>query len=285
MVLVLIFFSSACSPSSTPEPDSAPEAVVSASYQVFPPTVPFGDTPKGIFRNLGNVPLEYGNFYTLERFSEGAWVELEQPSGAETLCAHTGEAYLLDPGSSRSQEIGLCDFYGEMRPLAPGVYRVTKTARTVASTPDPSIEEVTEVASFDVAAPVGGVARPSECDALCMSDTEVRVGDIVTVTFNPPDRFIWGAASELHAGSEKTATPIASLVGWQERDKELITYWPEDTGGIEDIGFRGRGSWEWEIPRRLEPGIYAIVKEGIRGGSAPVPDRRRFWAVAFEVLG
>lgn len=284
-VLVLIFFAVACTPGSTPEPDPASETVVSASYEVFPPVVPFGDTPEAIFRNLGNVTLEYGNAYTLERFVEGTWVELEQPSGAETLCAHTGEAYLLDPGSSKSQEIGLCDFYGEMHPLAPGDYRVTKTARTGASTPDLSIEEVTEVASFDVAAPMGDVARPSECEVLCLSDTEMRVGDIVTVTFDPPYRFIWGARSELHAGSEKTATPIALLVGWQERDEELITYWPEDGGSIEDIGFGGRGSWEWGVPRRLEPGIYAIVKEGIRGGSAPVPDRRRFWAVAFEVLG
>jgi hypothetical protein len=236
-------------------------------------------------RNTGNVPVEYGNAYTLELDVEGKWIELAQPTGAEIVCVHTGEAYLMDPGSTRPQEISLCDFYGETHPLAPGEYRLTKTVRTIPATPGAEAEEIAAVVMFEVTAPTGPVPAPSACRVLCMSETGVQAGDAVRVTFDPPRRFVWGARSELHLGSAKTATAIAHLVGWQHRDKELTTFFAGEGGGVEDIGFAGRGSWRWKVPARLEPGIYALAKDGIRGspGSAPMRERRRFWSVAFEV--
>ena len=65
-----------------------------------------------------------------------------------------------------------------------------------------------------------------------------------------------------------------------------MTAFPGEGGGVEDIGFYGRGEWTWEVPMRLEPGIYALAKDGIRGrpGAAPMRERKAWWSAAFEVL-
>lgn len=66
----------------------------------------------------------------------------------------------------------------------------------------------------------------------------------------------------------------------------MVTAFPGEGGGVEDIGFYGRGEWTWEVPMRLEPGIYALAKDGIRGrpGAAPMRERKAWWSAAFEVL-
>ncbi len=64
-----------------------------------------------------------------------------------------------------------------------------------------------------------------------------------------------------------------------------MTFFPGEGGGYEDIGFRGRGSWRWTVPKRLEPGIYSIEKHGIRGGRRPIGERTKLWVVSFEVTG
>lgn len=182
-----------CTPAADPEVDTAPVAEV--SYDVFPPAVQFGDTPKATLRNAGEVPLEYGDAYRLERDFGGEWVELAQPEGADIACVDKLETYLMHPGSTRTQEISLCDNDGATHPLAPGRYRITKTVQTIAAASGAETQAITEVAAFEVAEARGPVPGPSVCEVLCLSGTKVRAGDSVTVTFDPPMRFIWGARS------------------------------------------------------------------------------------------
>lgn len=282
IVLVLAVLAGCTSTSPRPT-DSSASIRLSATLEVHPPTVPLGETPKAIFRNTGRVTLELEDHYILEGSFDGDWVELTEQAGGMPGCMDGLDSHFVEPGDSRAQRIQICDLYGEVDPLAPGEYRVTKTATEATADSGPGTEEITEMAVFNVGTAEGDVPGPRACVALCMSDTEVRPGQTVTVSFDPPRRYGWGAVSELHEGDRRTATAIAFLVGWQDRDKELTTFWPEDEGGYEDIGFRGRGEWNWEVPERLEPGIYSLVKDGILEGPAPVPERRRFWTVSFEV--
>lgn len=282
MVLVLAVLAG-CTSTSPRSTGPSPSIRLSATLQVRPPTVPFGRTPKAIFRNTGRVTLHLEDHYILERSFDGDWVELSEQPGGMPACMDGLDSHFVEPGDSRAQRIQICDLYGKVDPLAPGEYRVTKTASETTTDPGRDTEEITEVAVFDVGRAERHPPDAAACEALCMSDTRVLAGQTVTVSFDPPRRYTWGAASELHEGDQRTATAIAFLIGWRERDRELTTYWPKDEGSYEDIGFRGRGEWNWEVPERLEPGIYALVKEGIREGPAPVPERRRFWTVSFEV--
>jgi hypothetical protein len=113
-----------------------------------------------------------------------------------------------------------------------------------------------------------------------MNDTHVDPGQVVRIDFDPPEQYGWGIPSQLHAASERTLTWITTLLG-RLQDEELTTAW--EGGGYEDIGWRGPASWRWVVPRRLEPGIYSIAKNGITSGRRPVQDRTKWWVVSFEV--
>jgi hypothetical protein len=143
---------------------------------------------------------------------------------------------------------------------------------------------LTKSSEFRVAEPTVDVPPPSDCHVLCISDTHVVAGQTVRVSFDPHERYTWGAASEVHAATAATVTPIAYLVGWQDRDERLTTFFVGEGGGVEDIGFKGPGEWTWSVPTRLEPGIYSITKDGIGPGiNRPLEDRRKTWVVSFEV--
>lgn len=123
-----------------------------------------------------------------------------------------------------------------------------------------------------------------DCDVLCVSDAEVSPGQMIEVTFDPPRRLIWGVLSEVWRVDEEPPGFVASLYGWQDKDEKLTTFWP-GTGGGEDVGFYGPGSWQWRVPRRLEPGTYQIRKEAIgQGVRRPIEDRTTTWSVDFEVV-
>ena len=254
------------------------------TYEVFPATVQFGDTPKGTLRNVGNDPLEYERDFYLEMFLNNRWIAIEEPRGSvgpqpDDPCPSPEHSLVLHPGATISQKIEACDQYGFTPALAPGEYRVTKTVLTL-----PASERMNEVATFEVAAPVGDIPGPSECKVLCISDTRIQGGDTVQVTLDPPPRYGWGVGSELHLGTARTRTPIVALYGW-DRDKKLRTIWTGKHAAFEDIGLGGPASWKWVVPKRLEPGFYSIVKDGIGPGSPRIPlkKRIRFWTVSFEV--
>lgn len=124
-----------------------------------------------------------------------------------------------------------------------------------------------------------------DCDVLCVSAAEVRPGQVIEVTFDPPPRLIWGVFSEVWR-IEDDGRPdfVATLYGWRGKDRKLTTFWP-GTGGGEDIGFYGPGSWRWRVPGRLEPGTYQIRKEATGPGvRRPIEDRTTTWRVDFEVV-
>ncbi|HEX2195624.1 MAG TPA: immunoglobulin-like domain-containing protein [Actinomycetota bacterium] len=254
-----------------------------ASFQVFPPTAPFGKAPRAILRNTGDIALEYEHELGVEMLIDGIWRSLQVPQDSELACDYPLRSLLLHPGDTRSQKVVVCR-PGPPRALAPGTYRVTKEVSSIASSPDASAVEMTKSSEFRVAEPTGDVAPPSDCRVLCMSDTHVVAGQTVRVSFDPHERYTWGAASEVHSGTAATVTPIAYLVGWPDRDEKLTTFFVGEGGGVEDIGFGGPGEWKWSVPARLEPGIYSIAKDGIRPGvGRPLEDRTKTWVVSFEV--
>ncbi|HWC14871.1 MAG TPA: immunoglobulin-like domain-containing protein [Actinomycetota bacterium] len=273
-----------CTPSALSERDQEPSAA--ASLTVSPETLPFGETPQATLRNEGNVELEYEDEFFLEmRWLDRTWIQLASPLGVTTtFCRFPHETLLLRPGASMSQNIEVCDEYGRTPPLAPGDYRVAKIVRTIAPDADSEPLRIKKVATFEVAQPdTDDVPPPSECAVLCMSDTRVEGGDTVRISFTPPRGYTWGVSSEIHLGSAETLTHIGYLYGWND-DKELRTVWPEDGGLFENVGLGGHASWSWVVPERLEPGIYAIAKDGTRGRpSSPLRERMRVWSVAFEV--
>ncbi len=273
----------ACSPE-TPRGEPRVAASPDAAYQVFPPTNRFGEVPKSIFENSGNVPLEYPHEFALARLDEGVWRTLQSEEDPEWACG-SGSATVLHPGHSESQHLRVCDWNSLEYVLPPGTYRVTKTVLTIPTQPEEEPIELRETAEFAIAEASGDVPGPDECEILCISDTRVEPGQTVRVTFDPPLRYAWGVPSHLHAGTAPTLLPVAYLTAWQTRDKEIMTFFPGEGVGWEDIGFQGRGSWRWTVPTRLEPGIYSIVKEGIRGGRKPLADRMKLWVVSFEVTG
>lgn len=267
-----------CTSSPSPSVDVGPPRPT-AAYSVFPGTVRFGGTPEATLRNEGQVPLEYENEYVLEMLIDGEWTSFDRPPDARGACDFPSLSLLLHPAESKSQKIIGCDLHGEIRALAPGQYRVTKVVRTVASEPGKTPVEITKVAEFEVTQPVVDIPKSSRCRVLCVSDTRAEPGQTLTVSFDPPRRFIWGVGSELHAGTAQTLTPVAFLYGWHGRE-QMKTLWPEAQFGYEDVGFQGPSEWQWLVPRRLEPGIYSLVKEGSTG----VPlEQERTWTVTFEV--
>jgi hypothetical protein len=118
-----------------------------------------------------------------------------------------------------------------------------------------------------------------DCDGLCISDSTVKVGQQVTVTFSPPKEQIWGVDAQLRPrGKER----IAYLSGYLDDDR-LRTLWPSPNLGFDAIGFYGRADWTWTVPKRLKPGVYEIAKTSVRIGSAPIEERMKTWTVSFEV--
>ena len=282
MVAVVVLLAG-CTPTSGQADPEERLDLADTSYEVFPPTARFGDTPRALLRNTGKVPLEYHHDFLLETFVDGSWQTIQQPTGRESMCDFSSTALLLHPGDSESQGITACNGHGRPRALPAGRYRVTKIVLTVPSDPDGSPTEIQTTSEFEVAEPLAEIPDPSECVVLCISDTRVEGGEVVQVSFAPPRRYIWGVPSEIHAGTAETITPVAWLTAWQDKDQELMTNWPGERFGWEDIGFRGSDEWDWLVPTRLEPGIYSIVKEGITEGNSPVEDRIKTWTVSFEV--
>lgn len=270
---------------SSETPRDQPRAAESpaAAYQVFPPTTRFGVAPKAVLENTGDVALEHPYEFVLARLDEGVWRTLPSTEEPEWAC-DSAPATVLHPGHSESQHLRVCDWTGVELVLPPGTYRVTKTVLTIPSHPEEDPIELRETAEFEIAEPSGDVPAPDECKVLCISDTRVEPGQTLRVTFDPPLRYTWGVPSELHAGTAPTLLPVAYLTAWQRRDEEITTLWPDERGGYEDVGFEGRGSWRWTVPKRLEPGIYSISKQGIKGGvQQPIEDRTKLWVVSFEV--
>lgn len=98
------------------------------TYKVRPRRIKSDETPVATFTNTGDLMLEYGNGYGVAVARDG-WKSLEQPADSEIFCAFTDEAYILEPGASKSEGVSVCDRNGDPRNLKPGLYRVTKTVR------------------------------------------------------------------------------------------------------------------------------------------------------------
>ncbi|MDQ3916450.1 MAG: hypothetical protein M3323_14155 [Actinomycetota bacterium] len=267
--------------------DPAPPEPAGATYDVFPPTAQFGDPPRGTVHNSGGVPLEYPHGFVLDTLYEGTWRTVRTPEDPDYPCSRfPTPGLVLHPGRSRSQRITACDFDGQPAPLFPGRYRVTKTLLTIPTESEEPPSEIVKVVEFEVAEPVAEIPDPDACEVLCISDTHVEGGQNVRVSFAPPLRYSWGVPSELHAGTTETVWPLAYLTAWQDKDEELRTSWLGQPVGWEDIDFHGSGSWRWEVPERLGPGIYSIVKTGLAGSvRIPIEKRRTTWSVTFEVEG
>lgn len=258
-----------------------------ATYDVFPPTAEFGETPRATLRNTGGAPLEYPHGFVLEALYEGTWRTVRTPDIPGSPCSKfPTPGLVLHPGRNRSQDITACHYLGHRAALFPGRYRVSKTLLTIPTGSAEAPGEIVKVAEFEVAKPVADVPGPDACKVLCMSDTHVERGQTVRVSFAPPPRFSWGVPSELHAGTAETVWALAYLTAWQDKDEELRTTWLGDPVGWEDIEFHGSGSWRWEVPERLGPGIYSIAKRGLaRSVRIPIEKRTTTWTVTFEVEG
>lgn len=271
-----------CTPAE--QPATGTPAVAQVSYEIFPTTVQFGDTPEALLRNTGNVPLEYHHAFLLETFETGAWRKIQTTDDPEYTCDLPSTGLVLHPGDSKNQRITACDLHGQVQALPAGRYRVTKAVLTVPDDPQEDPTELEKVVEFEVEPAPADIPGPADCDVLCISETHVERGEIVRVSFAPQKRFIWGALSHLHKGTEETIEPIAFLIAYGDRDDEILTSWPGDGGGVNDIGFTGSSEWDWVIPRRLRPGVYSIVHQGITQGNEPVEKRITKWTVSFEVL-
>ena len=269
-------------------PRTAPDPVKSPafSYDVFPPTSQFGDSPRATLRNTGEVPFEYRHDFLLEALHKGVWRTVRAAEDMGSCNGFPDAGLVLHPGDTTSQRITACGGHLRPVPLFAGRYRVTKTLHTIPSEPGESPVEIYRVVEFEVAEAGGDVPDADQCRVLCISDTHVEAGQTVRVSFAPPRRYSWGVPSELHAGSTETVWPIAYLTAWLDRDEEIATHFIGEPVGWEDIGFSGAGSWRWEVPERLEPGIYTLVKSGIAGSvRVPIEERTTVWTVSFEVEG
>ena len=287
LVRALILLTTVLAGCTSPGPaEPAPPEPAGATYDVFPPTAQFGNAPRATLRNSGGVPLEYPHGFVLEALYEGVWRTVRTPDVPGSPCGFPGDGLVLHPGQSKSQRITACNFQGQTAPLFPGRYRVTKTLLTIPTGSEEAPSEIGEVVEFEVAEPVAEIPDPDACKVLCLSDTHVERGQTVRVSFAPPRRFSWGVPSELHAGTTETVWPLAYLTAWQDKDEEIRTSWLGEPVGWEDVGFHGSGSWRWEVPERLGPGVYSIVKSGLAGSvRIPIEKRRTTWSVAFEVEG
>lgn len=146
------------SSSSKPSPSNSPEA--SLSYVVEPDRVRVGVTPRATFINTGNVTLEYGNAYVLERSTAGSWEVVSQPSDPDVYCGFDDIGYSLAPGASHGHGISVCDRQGEPQRLAPGRYRVTKDfgVNDQGATTSP---EIRARANFFITGPCGSADTPA----------------------------------------------------------------------------------------------------------------------------
>ncbi|MDQ3981434.1 MAG: hypothetical protein M3271_01990 [Actinomycetota bacterium] len=284
VLIVITTILAGCSPDAPPDADPAKSADV--TYDVFPPTSQFGDSPRAMIRNTGAVPLEYPHDFLLETLYEGIWLTVRTPTDPNYPCSDFPSfGLVLHPGKAKSQRITACGSDGQPRPLFAGTYRVTKTVLTIPSGPEETPVEIEKVVEFEIAEPSGDIPGPDRCRVLCISDTHVEGGQTVRVSFTPPRRYSWGIPSELHAGTRATIWPVAFLYG-RNTDEELITYWVGAAPAYVDIDLSGPARWRWEVPARLEPGLYSIVRDGIAGSvRVPIEDRTKTWTVSFEVNG
>lgn len=138
-------------PTAGPQISVLPSAspVAQAVYLVHPSEVPYGTHRRATLRNTGSVPLEYGNFYVVERKVGDVWSKVEQPEDARTFCAFTGEAYALPPGANKRQWITVCNRDGGPMIFEAGRYSVSKSLRTAG----PSEKKIVDVRATFQGAP------------------------------------------------------------------------------------------------------------------------------------
>jgi hypothetical protein len=118
---------------------------------------------------------------------------------------------------------------------------------------------------------------------LTISNDQVRRGETVTISFEPPKRYAWGVTAELNALRQGTRRAVATL--YHERGpKELETIWPGTRTGYNSIGFSGPADWSWTVPRLLLPGDYEIRKRATRPGPRPVEERTIVAITRFVVV-
>ncbi|MGH2755132.1 MAG: hypothetical protein ACRDLB_11950 [Actinomycetota bacterium] len=132
--------------------------------------------------------------------------------------------------------------------------------------------------------PLAGCRSDSDqaCSILCISDSSVRPGDVVTVTYQPPPEHIWGVDGDLYRIEDGEQKRVAWTHAYLD-DDQLETVWPDPNMVFETIGFNGDGSWEWRIPGRLEPGTYELRKDAISDEDGTIEERTLVSSVRFEV--
>lgn len=110
----------------TPTPrESSSSAERSISYVITPKVVAPGKAPEASLTNMGSVPLEYGNPFTIGRRTSKGWRVLEHGD----RCVFTDEGHILQSGESVRQRVGLVKSSCDYALLPPGIYRVTKDVR------------------------------------------------------------------------------------------------------------------------------------------------------------
>ncbi|HET7481885.1 MAG TPA: immunoglobulin-like domain-containing protein [Actinomycetota bacterium] len=99
------------------------DLVASAEYSVTPRVVPYGDVPNAILTDDGDLGIEYGLAFQIQRRVSGHWRNAPLGRVHGVRCAFPGIAKQLVSGGVDKQSISLCE---ESRPLEPGRYRVLK---------------------------------------------------------------------------------------------------------------------------------------------------------------
>jgi hypothetical protein len=118
---------------------------------------------------------------------------------------------------------------------------------------------------------------------LTISPEHVSAGDQVQVIFDAPTDYTWGVEGELWRLEGTDAKRIGSLSGWAGEPR-MATVWPSSDGVFPAIGFSGRSTWKWKVPRRLSPGTYELRKRGISNETGSLEDRTKTWTARFEVV-
>ena len=97
---------------------------VSASYSIEPRQGARGAVPKAELVNTGDLLLQYGLDYQIQRLEAGRWRRVPFGKDGGVVCAFPSIGLTLNPGESERHAVSFCD---EERPFEPGVYRVVKT--------------------------------------------------------------------------------------------------------------------------------------------------------------
>lgn len=100
------------------------ELTAAARYSVDPRRLTGGAVPKAQLVNTGDLVIEYGLAYEIQRRGAGRWHRLSFGNHDGIRCAFPGVGLMLSPGESDTQAVAFCN---ETRRFKPGLYRVLKT--------------------------------------------------------------------------------------------------------------------------------------------------------------